>query len=58
MYLLEQALAVEQRVRRVLAAERAAHWARQARDPGGEEPDARAAGAEDDERGPDGGAPR
>ena len=30
-YLLEQALAVEQRVRRLMAAERAEHWARQAR---------------------------
>jgi hypothetical protein len=55
-YLLEQALAVEQRVRRLMAAERAEHWARQARGLGGEEPAEQQAGAEgdgDDEGDPD-----
>jgi predicted transcriptional regulator len=57
-HLLEQALAVEPRVRRSMAAELAAHWARQARGLGGEEPDEREAGAGDDERDPAGSAPR
>jgi hypothetical protein len=46
-YLLEQALAVEQRVRRALAAERAEHWARQARGVGGDEADTAPTGDED-----------
>ena len=57
-HLLEQALAVEPRVRRSIAAKLAAHWARQARGLGGDEPDEREAGAEDDERDPAESAPR
>jgi hypothetical protein len=57
-HLLEQALAVEPRVRRSMAAELAAQWARQARGLGGEEPDEREAEAGGDERGPDERAPR
>ena len=66
-HLLEQALAVEPRVRRSMEAELAAHWARQARGLGGEGPDERdavAEGAERDgvaegaERDADGSAPR
>jgi hypothetical protein len=57
-YLLEQALAVEQRVRRALAAERAEHWAQQARGLTRDEPDGQRAGAEGDERDPDERAPR
>jgi hypothetical protein len=52
-HLLEQALAVEPRVRRSMEAELAAHWARQTRGLGGDEPDEPGAGAGGDERGPD-----
>jgi hypothetical protein len=49
-YLLEHALAVEQRVRQLVAAERAEHWARQARGLGGGAADtAPAGGADNDE---------
>jgi predicted transcriptional regulator len=57
-YLLEQALAVEQRVRRVLAAERAEHWAQQARGLSGDGPEEPRAGAEGAEGDPDARAPR
>src|SRR5262245_17395603 len=50
VHLLEEALAVEQRVRRVMAAERAEHWARQARELTRGEPEEQRARAEGDER--------
>jgi hypothetical protein len=49
-HLLEQALAVEQRVSRALAAERAEHWARQARELTRRDPQEPRAGAEGGER--------
>jgi hypothetical protein len=58
VHLVEQALAVEQRVRRALAAERAAHWAQQARGFGGDGPDEPEAGAAGADRDPDERAPR
>jgi hypothetical protein len=58
VHLLEQALAVEQRVRRVMAAERAEHWAQQARELTPGEPEEQRARAEGDESVTDERAPR
>jgi hypothetical protein len=51
-HLPEQALALEQRVCRVMTAERAEHWVRHARDLTREDPEAERVGAESDERVP------